>query len=109
MKQAALPILLVLTLCAGCLSKDGQLSLVPQNFFGAPAPTGVASRASLAPAALENAARVDRTGYQLWVANKKYLGFQPIWSTVGVPQLEIFHCNTSHILSTSTSISGISV
>src|ERR1700719_2358292 len=83
----------------GCLSEDSHLSLVPQNPFGR-TPAQTPAGASLAPASLETAARVDRIGVQVCRANEKILGFKPTWSTIGVPQLEIFHRDISHVFIT---------
>ena len=82
-----LPIMFALTLFSlGCFSTDAQLTQVSQNPFGQAAPAQTITRASLAPASLECAARVDRIGTQIAKANKDYLGFQPLWSTIGAPQ-----------------------
>jgi hypothetical protein len=101
MKRSTLPILLTPALFTiGCFSPDSQLTLVPQNPFGQASPAQTTTRASLAPASLESAARVDRVGTQIALANKKYLGFQPRWSTIGAPQPEIFHRGTTEVLIT---------
>src|SRR6516164_7736123 len=97
----ALPILLVLPILAlGCFETDAQLTQVPQNPFGQAAPMQMVTKASLEPASLECAARVDRVGTQIAKANKDFLGFQPLWSTIGAPQAEVFHRGTSEVMIT---------
>jgi hypothetical protein len=101
MKRSNFSILLTPALFTiGCFSPDSQLTLVPQNPFGQAPSVQPATRASLAPASLEAAARVDRVGTQIARANKDYLGFRPLWSTIGAPQPEILHRGTSEVLIT---------
>jgi hypothetical protein len=85
----------------GCASQNSQLALIPQNPFGhQPAATITAGPPSLAPAALEVAARVDRVGTQIREANKRTLGFKPNWYTIGVQQPEVFHRGTDQVFIT---------
>jgi hypothetical protein len=101
MTRMVLPILFALPILAlGCFSTDAQLTQVPQNPFGQAAPSPTTTRASLAPASLECAARVDRIGTQIAKANKDHLGFQPLWSTIGAPQPEILHRGATEVMIT---------
>ncbi len=82
-----LPLLL---LAAGCVADDAGLTLVkPNPFSNAPnvtQPTIVAH----APATEEAALRVTQVAKKVLDANKA-LGIQPVFTTLGVPQPEIFH------------------
>jgi predicted Zn-dependent protease len=96
-RYAQTAVLSLAFLAAGC--PQSQTVLVPDNPFGKPPLTQSAATSSLAPAALENAARVDRIGRQLVVANKQ-IGMRPSFQTIGSPQLEVFHHNQGAIVIT---------
>jgi hypothetical protein len=96
---------------AGCvpadfLQKDGPVSgatAVPTSPFTTPGPAvgQLTSGGKTSQAAPETAIIVDKVGQQLVAANKS-LGMQPLFLTVGAPQPEIFHRDTSALLITDS-------
>jgi hypothetical protein len=79
----------------GCLPREPNTTLVPSNPFGSPPPSPTA-RASVPPASIQAAARVDSLGRKMVAANPQ-LGVQPLFRTIGAPQPEIFHQGTFEI------------
>jgi hypothetical protein len=91
----ALPLLAA----AGCLPGDGGTLLVPANPFAtdpAPPPNQVASAS---PATNEAATRVGLVGQKLVAANPQ-LKLRPLFRTVAVSQVEVFHRGTLEVLIT---------
>jgi hypothetical protein len=99
MMRCSLPLVLLGSLpLAGCWKPESQSLLVPANTFDAatittpPLPTA-------SPASTEAAARVDTLGRTLLKANPQ-LNVQPVFRTVGAPQLEVFHVGTTDVVIT---------
>lgn len=85
-----LVVLSMLAAAAGCTSQEKPSALVSPNPFDSSVPLSPGMRASYAPAATEEAARVDLLGRKLIAANPE-IGMKPIFFTIGAPQPEIFH------------------
>jgi hypothetical protein len=79
----------------GCFPRPENTALVPSNPFGSPPPTQI-THASTPPASVQAAARVDSLGRKLLMANPQ-IGVQPLFLTIGAPQLEVFHVGTSEV------------
>lgn len=90
---------LVALVLVGCFPEQEQTLLVPESPFGQAIPPGTTARSAQPNASLEVAARVDTVGRQLMSANPK-LGLQPLFITIGAPQLEIFHRGTNELIIT---------
>jgi len=95
--------LLLPFLATGCLpfSRD-ETPMVRNDSF---APVIPESRArpvptDAPPAAQEIATRVTQVGLKVVEANKVQLGLRPTFSTIGIPQTEIFHRGTSEVFVT---------
>src|SRR5262249_28246993 len=73
---------------------DKSLALVSNNPFGAEAPPAAPTRANYAPASQETSLRVDKIGKTLVEANKQ-IGLRPLFGTIGVEQIEVFHVDFS--------------
>jgi hypothetical protein len=95
MARCILPILL---LTAGCFWEEQQTTMVASNPFGY-RPAMPLTRTSYAPASEELAALVDMVGHRVTKANPQ-LGLDPLFTTIGTPQLEIFHRGMLEILIT---------
>lgn len=94
MARRALLLLGPVALLGGCLEQPGT-KLVSPSPFAAP-PSAPAARANYAPASLEAATRVDTISRQILAANAQ-TGLRPIFRTIGTPEAEIFHQNTTEI------------
>jgi hypothetical protein len=100
MFRHAVPMLLpVLLLPAGCVFDEAPTQMVSDNPFGAPAQKTSSKAAPTAapPAATQVAAQVDTLGRMI-IAKNSQAGVQPLFRTVGTPQLEIFHKGTTEIV-----------
>jgi hypothetical protein len=101
MVRRAVPLLLPIALLAGgCFGDEKKTVLVPDSPFNAPVVAPPVMQASYAPAPTEQAARVDSIGRSLLAANPQ-LGVRPLFRTVGSPNPEIFHVNTTEIIITA--------
>jgi hypothetical protein len=97
MSRLILPGLLSLPLLwAGCIWDEPKTATVADNPFGHVFSGQDRPRAAQAAASLEIAARVDRVGRQITLANTQ-LGMQPMFRTIGAPQAEVFHKGTVEI------------
>jgi hypothetical protein len=98
--MARFVVLLVVLTVGGCFplqwEGDKTTALVPGNPFGVEAPPAAPTRASYAPASKEVALRVDKIGKELLEANKQ-IPLRPLFGTIGVEQVEIFHVDPSLI------------
>jgi hypothetical protein len=72
---------------------------VPDNPFAAPTPAPQVTRTALAPGSKEAADRVSAVGKKILDANLK-LGCRPMFITIGGPQPEVFHRETSAVFIT---------
>jgi hypothetical protein len=81
---------------AGCFGQKETTQLVPESPFGKAQPAPGIQRAAHSPASVETAARVDRLGRQILAANPQ-IGIKPLFVTIGAPQIELFHRNTSEL------------
>jgi hypothetical protein len=90
----ALPLLLAV---AGCLPQDA--ALVPSNPFATEPAPPPSQTASASPATNEEATRVALVGQKLVAANPQ-LGVRPLFRTMAVPQVEVFHRGTTEVLLT---------
>ena len=100
MFRSAVPMLLpVVFLTAGCVFDETPTQLVSDNPFGAPAKTSSKAPPTTAavPADTALAAQADTLGRMI-IAKNSQAGVQPLFRTVGTPQLEIFHKSTSEIV-----------
>ncbi len=93
--------LLLLPLAVGCWPEDHHSQMVPETPFNGPAPVPqpAATTVSFHPANAEVAVRVDTLGRNLLAANPQ-LGIRPMFQTIGVPQLEVFHRGTNELFIT---------
>jgi hypothetical protein len=102
-------LLVTVAVASGCLPSDflhldtgptGAAS-VPISPFTTPAPAVFQTTSATKPpqASPEAAIAVDKVGQQLLAANKS-LGMKPLFLTIGSPQPEIFHRDTSALLIT---------
>jgi hypothetical protein len=102
-------LLATVTLAAGCLPNDflhpetgpTGATAVPTSPFTTTSPAVIQTTSATKPAqaAPETAIAVDKVGQQLLAANKS-LGMKPLFLTIGAPQPEIFHRDTSALLIT---------
>lgn len=101
MFRAAVPLLFpVVCLATGCVFDDAPTQMVSDNPFAAPAKTSSKSTPAAAPpAATDVAARVDALGRKIAAMNSQ-VGVQPLFRTIGTPQLEVFHRGTVEIVIT---------
>ncbi len=90
-------LLAVITLAMpGCMGPETQTASVsPSPFPGTSAPATLA-RASFAPPSTAVAARVDTIGRNILAANTQ-TGLKPLFRTIGVTQLEVFHRGTAEV------------
>lgn len=92
--------LLALILVGGCV--PGQIfegektAQVADNPFGVQAPPTTPTKVSYAPADQKTAEQVYRVGKELLVANPQ-IALRPLFGTIGVPQLEVFHIDTGMV------------
>jgi predicted Zn-dependent protease len=95
-------VLVTAALAGGCLPTDFLMpddatsgaALVPTSPFGTPPPVNTLSISKKTPATDSSIElKVDELGHKLVAANPS-LGMKPIFSTIGSPQPEIFHCDT---------------
>jgi hypothetical protein len=102
-------LLATVALAAGCLPSDylhpdagasGAIA-VPTSPFTTTTPAVIQTTSASKPAqaAPETAIAVDKVGQKLVAANKS-LGMKPLFLTIGAPQPEIFHRDTSALLIT---------
>jgi hypothetical protein len=82
---------------AGCLPQDGVL--VPSNPFATDPAPPPGQTASASPATNEEATRVALIGQKLVAANPQ-LGVRPLFRTMAVAQVEVFHRGTTEVLLT---------
>jgi hypothetical protein len=98
--MARFVMLLVMLVIGGCfplqLEGDRTTALVSGNPFGVEAPAPAPTRANYAPAAHDVSLRVDKIGKEVLEANKQ-IALRPLFGTIGVDQLEIFHVDSSLI------------
>jgi hypothetical protein len=81
---------------SGCIGPESQTAVVaPSPFPNGQAPA-TRARASFAPPSTAVAARVDTLGRNIIAANGQ-AGIRPLFRTIGVTQLEIFHRGTSEV------------
>ncbi len=110
MTRLALSILLPFFLmAAGCPSQESQNVLVPDNPFGH-TPPGQAAKTPTCPASsIAEAARFDSMGRRILAANPQMvsqIGARPQFRTIGSPQLEILHQDTSAVIATEGLVKG---
>src|SRR5438045_1847985 len=75
---------------------DKTVTLVGNNPFGTEPPPAASTRASYAPASQETSRRVDKVGKSLLAANQQ-IPLRPLFATIGVEQIEIFHVNAEMV------------
>jgi hypothetical protein len=96
-----------LLLACGCVpldlfKTDSETAKVPASLFTSPAPLPLPAQAAKAPpGSAEACITVDRIGKQLLDANKQ-LGVQPLFSTIGAADPEIFHQGTGAVYITES-------
>jgi hypothetical protein len=83
-------------LWAGCIWDEPKTATVADNPFGHVGSGPDRAPVSQAKASIEIAARVDRVGRQITLANAQ-LGLQPMFRTIGAPQPEVFHKGTAEV------------
>jgi hypothetical protein len=99
MTRCPLPIVLCLTLSAGCTDLGGSTTTptVPADpFHNAALNTTSSKSLACPPATAEAATRVTTLGQKIVKANPQ-LGLHPLFITVGAPHHEIFHQGTTSI------------
>ena len=96
--MARLVALLGLLVVGGCfplqMLEGDKTALVADNPFGVEAPPPAPTKASYAPADQKVAEQVYKVGKELLVANPQ-VPLRPLFATIGVPQLEVFHVDSS--------------
>jgi len=112
-RTLSVTLLLAAALASGCVPTDflnpdapaSGATAVPTSPFTTPGPVvAPASGAAKSPqAAPEIAIAVDKVGQQLIAANTS-LGMKPLFLTIGAPQPEIFHQDTSALLITDSMV-----
>src|SRR5262245_56564931 len=86
----------IILVASGCIGPESQTAVVaPSPFPNAIAPVPQA-RASFAPPSTAVAARVDTMGRNILAANGQ-AGIRPLFRTIGVTQLEVFHRGTAEV------------
>ncbi len=90
--------LLALFLIAGCfpaqIFEGDKTALVGDNPFGVEAPPPAPTKASYAPADQKISEQVYKLGKELLIANPQ-ITLRPLFATIGVPQLELFHVDVN--------------
>ena len=98
--MARLVCLLALIALGGCVPAqilDGEKTAqVADNPFGVQPPPAAPTKVSYAPADQKTAEQVYRVGKELLVANPQ-IALRPLFGTIGVPQLEIFHVDNGMV------------
>ena len=96
MSRRAWPLWLSLALpAAGCFS-DGPQKLVSTNPFGTTTPKNAATQVMYAPATEETGKRVGIIGEKLLATNRQ-TSIHPVFQTIGSPQPEVFHRDTTAV------------
>jgi hypothetical protein len=97
MPRLFFPGLLILPLLwAGCIWDQPKTATVCDNPFGRTFSGQNPPQVSQPKASIEIAARVDRVGRQITLANVQ-AGLQPLFRTIGAPQPEAFHKGTAEV------------
>jgi hypothetical protein len=86
----------MILLVSGCLGPDSQTSMVAPSQFPSGEAPATRARASFAQPSTAVAARVDTIGRNILAANAQS-GIRPLFRTIGVTQLEVFHSGTSEV------------
>jgi hypothetical protein len=103
--MARFALVLGLLMLSGCFpmpltEADRAMALVSNNPFGAEAPPAAPTRANYAPGDQELTKRVIKAGNELLTANPQ-IALRPLFATIGVEQMEIFHVDTSLVYVTA--------
>jgi hypothetical protein len=88
--------LCLMILVTGCIGPEAQTTVVAPSPFPNGQVQATLARASFAPPSTAVAARVDTIGRNILAANSE-AGIRPLFRTIGVTQLEIFHRGTSEV------------
>src|SRR5438045_3996022 len=81
---------------SGCVGPEAQTGVVTASPFPSAEAPATRARASFAPPSTAVAARVDTIGRNILAANGQ-AGIKPLFRTIGVTQLEVFHRGTSEV------------
>jgi hypothetical protein len=86
----------MILLVSGCIGPESQTAMVAPSQFPRSDVPATRARASFAQPSTAVAARVDTIGRNILAANAQ-AGIKPLFRTIGVTQLEVFHRGTSEV------------
>jgi hypothetical protein len=86
----------MIAIMPGCVGPESQTAVVATSPFPSTQAPATRARASFAPPSTAVAARVDTIGRNILAANSQ-AGIKPLFRTIGVTQLEVFHRGTAEV------------
>lgn len=89
------PVLALLAM-TGCFQFPDSDRRVSDNPFGVESPPARPTKVAHSPASKEVGLRVDKIGNDILLANKQ-IAMKPLFITIGAPQPEVFHVDTSTV------------